>query len=498
MAASSAVTESRKTQWPARPISTFLTYYTGMHHQTRSFRRTGRVLAAIVVAFAWPRVGDAMDQEMAIKLAREYLSSDDDDGRRELAEQLNRYDRDIEPVLRALGARQYESVKAGYHPEEHFSVPELVSKHPDDLLYFTVPKSYRPDKSTGLIIFMHGGGRTSSRRAPRYFMNFPDEDEEDSSQLGDLFAATGMIAVGPSAPWNEDSAYRWCLEESDEYLADVIRECQTRFHIDPDRVFLIGHSMGGFGAYHHIQRQPDRFAGVIVNAGSWSLAYWPVIRGTPLCIVHGVRDAIRDERWHYTDIEYARWTDKLLSRQKLYHVYFEHEGEHGVSEGKEFIRKYLVAAQTVRRELFPLRVVLASPVGFDDDYCFPVKHNRWLTLDEAVDGTLEYDALLTNGADDFDDWRLRHRKQKSEGASIDAVNRGDNTIQVTTRNVARFTVWLHPRMVDVKKSVRIVVDGKVRFAGSVKPSLATALASYERRHDWGLIYPIKVELTAGR
>jgi predicted esterase len=469
---------------------------------TPSFHPAGHVLAAIIatfVALACPLNGQATDQDRAIKRAREYLASDEDDERRGLAEQLDGYHGDFEPVLRALSARQYGPVKPGYHPEEHFSDPDLLSKHPDDVLYFTVPKSYRPEKSTGLIIFMHGGGRTSSRRAPRYFMNFPDDDDEDDhSQLGDLFAATGMIAVGPSAPWNEESAYRWCLEESDEYLADVIRECEVRFHIDSDRVFLIGHSMGGFGAYHHIQRQPDRFSAVIANAGSWSLAYWPVIRGTPLCIVHGVRDAIRDERWHYTDIEYARWTDKLLSRLKVEYIYFEHEGEHGVSEGKEYIRKYLESAKNVRREMCPPRVVLASPVGFDEDYCFPVEHNRWLSLDEADDGTIEYDALVTNGADDFDDWRLRHRKQKLDGASIDAANRGDNTLIVTTRHVARFTLWLHPRMIDVTKPVRIVVDGKVRFASNVSLSLVTALESYERRHDWGLIYPIKIELATGR
>jgi hypothetical protein len=139
-------------------------------------------------------------------------------------------------------------------------------------------------------------------------------------------------------------------------------------------------------------------------------------------------------------------------------------------------------------------VVLASPLGFDEDYCFPVKHNRWLTLDESADGELEYDELVTNGADDFDDWRLRHRKGKSEGTSIDAANRGDNTIVVNTRNVAQLTVWLHPQMVDVTKPVTISVNGKKLFTGKVKPSLVTALDSYDRRHDWGLIYPIKIEL----
>ena len=123
-----------------------------------------------------------------------------------------------------------------------------------------------------------------------------------------------------------------------------------------------------------------------------------------------------------------------------------------------------------------------------------MKHNRWLTLNEALDGKLEYDELIDNDADDFDDWRLEHRKGRRNGASIEAVNRGDNTIVVTTRNVARFTIWLHPKMVDVRKPVTVVVNGNNRFTGKVKPSLATALESYERRGDWGLIYPMKIEI----
>jgi hypothetical protein len=49
-------------------------------------------------------------------------------------------------------------------------------------------------------------------------------------------------------------------------------------------------------------------------------------------------------------------------------------------------------------------------------------------------------------------------------------------------------------MVDSAKPVMIVVNGKMRFAERVTPSLATALESYLRRRDWGLIYPMKVTI----
>jgi poly(3-hydroxybutyrate) depolymerase len=453
------------------------------------------VIVFSVAALAFLPAGRtaALDQEAAVEVARQYLAGDDDE-RAELAAVLAGYSGPIDPVVQALGKQAFEPVEPGYHPKEHFALPELLERHPDDLLYFTVPPAYRPDRPTGLIVFMHGGGNKTSRQAPSVFMSIPDEEGPDSYQLGDVFAATGLVAVGPSAPWDEESSHRWCLRETDEYLADVIAECKSRFHIDPDRVFLVGHSMGGFGAYHHVQRQPDRFAAVVANAGSWTLAHWPAIRGTRLCIVHGVHDARPGIRWHYTDIEYARWTHRLLTERGLDHVFLEHPGEHAVVNAREHLAQFFASADQLRRDACYPHVTLATPLGFRPYYRSPVAHNRWLTLDEATEGELEYDELVANGEDDFDAWRIEHRRTTRQGASIEAVNRGDNIIDVTTRNVARFTIWLHPRMVDVERPLTIVVDGESRSVGRVTPSLATALESYGRRTDWGLVYPIKVEL----
>ena len=262
-----------------------------------------------------------------------------------------------------------------------------------------------------------------------------------------------MITVGPSS-LNVPDHCRWCLKEADDYLVDVILECKRRFNIDPDRVFLLGHSMGGFGAYHHALRQPDRFAAVVVNSGSWNMAYWPAVRGTPLCLVNGAHDAHPDKgdgkghRSHYTDVEYLRQTRQILAHHDIQYVAFEHDGGHAFGSGKKYVFQYFRSARDLRRDPFFDHVGLASPAGFRKPYRSPVRHNRWLSLDEAVKGDLEYERLIPHNERSFTNFRLEYRKAKYGGASLDAVNRHDNTIVVTTRNVARFTVWLHPRMVE--------------------------------------------------
>jgi predicted esterase len=459
-----------------------------------------------IVAHCFISMADAQQtgtrQARACELAVEYLAASDDDRRDELAAQLAEYDSFTDAVISKLSQQTHKPVEPGYYPEKNFSEPSLAKKRPDDLLYFHVPKTYRPDQPCGLIVFMHGGGAQSGRSWPHYCIRplDKDEDDDDCSAMGHLFDAAGLIAVGPSAPWNRQSYYRWCLRNSDDYLTDVILECKHRYNIDPDRIILLGHSMGGFGAFHHVQRHPDRFAAVIAHAGSWHLGYWPVIRGTKLCFINGVRDAKKKPngngwyRWHYTDIAFARETDRLLTEQKLDYTFYEHPDGHDLSYGKPYIVKFLADSKDLRRDPYAPQIAVATPVGYSRYYSSPARHNRWLTMNTLTPGKIEFDELVTNDSDDrkFDDWKLEHRKSRREGSAVEAKNLGDNTIEVTTQHVSRFTVWLHPKMIDVNRPVRVIVDGETKFEDRVSPSLATALDSYHRRQDWGLIYPMKV------
>lgn len=476
----------------------------------RSTDRRTRVgpllLRCFLPLFVLPQLAMAAEDGKVVRLARRYLETADEEERTELAKELTAYKGDCDEVVAALRPRPTAAAKPGYHREEHFTVPELRDKHPDDLLYFVVPTSYQPDRPTALVVFMHGGGKGSPRTAPASYMTPADPQTPPTSpRLGDVFEAAGMIGVGPSAPWNENDHSRWCIPEADDYLADVIWECKHRFNIDADRVFLAGHSMGGFGAYHQVQRQPDRFAAVIASAGSWSLAQWPVIHGTTLYIVHGTKDAEPGVRDRHTDITFARWAHQLLSDAKIPHIFKEHPGGHPVGYGKSHIMEFLRTNHDLRRDAFYPHVVLASPVGYSGSKCYPSRHNRWVTLDDAVEGQLEYDALVRSGpghskdssSEDWEKWRLDHTTVKRLGALIDAVNLGGNRFQVTTSNVESLTLWLHPAMADFCKPVQVTVDGHLRFDERVVPSLPTLLDSFARRRDWGLVYPAKITLDLG-
>lgn len=457
---------------------------------------------ALIVARPAARCGQPVGTQELVALARQYLAADDAAAKARLAQQLDATPCDPDAIVRALRPVAPREFKTGYLQAEHFQTPELRDRHPGDLLYIVVPQSYRPEHSTGLIVMMHGGGGGSPRQAPGAYMTA----EAKPQALGREFAASGMIAVGPSAPWNEKSHSRWCLPETDDYIRDVVLEMQSRFSIDPDRVVLMGHSMGGFGAYHQAQRQPDRFCLVLASAGSWQLAYWPVLHGTPLSIIHGARDAEPGVRPHFTDVAYARLADKLLTEQGVAHEYREHRGGHAIDDGRPVYGELVERMPSLRRDAYGAHVVAVTPRGWSADARYEAPHNRWLTILETGPGTLTYDALTAQGPpqshkmplENWEGWRLIPGRRELPAALVEGFSRGGNRFEVTTRNVRRFALWLHPKMVDFSRPVSVRVDGKDAFQGLVRPTLSTALQSFERRRDWGLVYTAELRFDVSR
>ena len=429
-------------------------------------------------------------QSEALDLARAYLAAADEAAKQEIARRLDAHPDSPESVVLSMRPEPLRELAPGYYEAEHFQTPELRRHYPDDLLYYVVPESYDPARPMGLGLIMHGGAKGTERTMAHWYAR----TDGHGSGLGEALAAAGMIAVAPSAPVSEKTWERWCLPEADDYIRDVIVEFANRFNIDPDRVFLIGHSMGGFGAYQNAQVQPDRFAAVLVSAGSWYLAYWPVLRGTPLWLVHGVRDAERGKRPHYTDVAFPRLAARLLTEQAIAHEYREHPGLHSIPYGMDEIRHFIARMPDVRRDPYHPHVTVVRPRGWRQSDLRDAPHNRWLSLIERTEGKLTYDATRpTAGAQDWENWRLEHVRRELPGAMVEAINRGGNRFEVTTRNVRRFAIRLHPAMVDFSAPVLVDVDGRRVFEKRVKPSISAALRSYELRRDWGLIYTAEVE-----
>ncbi len=153
------------------------------------------------------------------------------------------------PVLIALAVRlSAAEVKTG-----SFSRPITKTVSAGYALY--LPDGYDPKAKTRwpLIVFLHGMGD----RGP----DLSKLTESKWSPLAHAKQTPGFpfILVAPQCPGDE----RWT---SDIPIA-CLDEVMHKYHVDPDRVYLTGVSMGGIGAWRFALDYPDRFAAVAVVSG---------------------------------------------------------------------------------------------------------------------------------------------------------------------------------------------------------------------------------------
>ncbi|MEB3276134.1 MAG: alpha/beta hydrolase-fold protein [Cyanobacteriota bacterium] len=124
-----------------------------------------------------------------------------------------------------------------------------------DLFQIFVPRSYDPERSWPLVLFLHGAGEGGD-----------DGLLQTEFQLGsairrhaDLFEAIAVFPQQrPSAFWGHadlDLALR-CLEQT----------CKS-WNINQQGLLLCGVSSGATGAWALAARHPDRFAGLLVVSG---------------------------------------------------------------------------------------------------------------------------------------------------------------------------------------------------------------------------------------
>ncbi|MDQ1689637.1 MAG: hypothetical protein QOK42_2612 [Frankiaceae bacterium] len=129
-----------------------------------------------------------------------------------------------------------------------------------------VPASYDGTRKTPLVLYLHG------------FTGLPEEPFRNPTGLVPAVDAKGWLFA--SALGRGDWFYRGGTP-GDADVLEVLADVKRRYNVDPDRVYLMGHSMGGYGTNNVAMHHPDLFAAVAPAEGTDSSDLHANLRNTP-------------------------------------------------------------------------------------------------------------------------------------------------------------------------------------------------------------------------
>lgn len=150
--------------------------------------------------------------------------------------------------------------------------------HKVDLQYLLfLPKDYEKSANQWpLILYLHGG-------SPR---------GDDISQMK-RWGLTEKVDADPNFPFIVVSpqCHSGEIWTDVDALGAVLDEVGRSYRVDPDRVYVTGHSMGGRGALYAAFKMPDRFAAVVSLAPVSLITAWGgTLAKIPLWLFHGTKD----------------------------------------------------------------------------------------------------------------------------------------------------------------------------------------------------------------
>jgi predicted esterase len=164
---------------------------------------------------------------------------------------------------------------AGKHGDLHKAYRSAVDNtlQPYRLL---VPEVYKGDQATPLVVALHGMGGDENSMFDAY-----------NNALKPVAEKAGFLVVCPKGR-DTASMYRGSAEQD---VMDVLAEVRRDYNVDAARIYLMGHSMGGYGTWSVAMDHPDVFAALGPISGGGSTAGMEKIKHIPQYVVHGDNDA---------------------------------------------------------------------------------------------------------------------------------------------------------------------------------------------------------------
>lgn len=384
----------------------------------------------------------------------------------------------VEELLRAGRARYpAPGIRPGAFSQRLYPLRcDHVDYSTQYLLY--VPRRYDPKRPSGLLLVAHGGNGAM------------------------LLLRAGQAALGGTFPWiREAERHNWIVaapltqrgwgQIGNSVVFSLISKLQRDYHIDPDRIYLTGHSMGGHMTWRSALAMPDRWAAVSPMSGGYDF-----VARNQIANLYGVPGYAT---WCQTE-PYGIGKDNATNAAWLQeHAYpwkmVKAPGRHTIPQRE--IPKIARFFQATPRDLYrkELYIHRAGRLQHDraPDAAASKKRNWARTESWQGPHTWVADRPL-----DFstNHWiRLTDGEARKEPRVVHGRILGGNRIDLRTKGVSKLRLYLHAKMLeDAEKPVLVTVNGAARPPLRFAPDLKTMLELVREFDDRGRVFHMAVDL----
>lgn len=184
---------------------------------------------------------------------------------------------------------------------ERFEVRVFKTDHGSLPYRLLRPKDYDASRRYPLVIFYHGAGERGDDNVKQLVHGMNDFASDDVMAKYPCFVIAPQCPNGVQwvdTPWSADA--HTMPEKPTEPMRlslELITSLQSELSIDANRLYVTGLSMGGFGVWDAIQRQPKRFAAAVPICGGGDPAFAKQLVQFPIWAFHGEADtAVKPKR----------------------------------------------------------------------------------------------------------------------------------------------------------------------------------------------------------
>ena len=327
-----------------------------------------------------------------------------------------------------------------------------------------VPENYDPAKKWPLVMFLHGSGESGA-----------DGVRQTRVGLGPFVARyrkkCPFIAVFPQSP----NAKTWFRGPQAKIMFEILDKVQRDYSVDPDRIYLTGISMGGFGTWTLGAHHADLFGGTAAYAGAPSPLFDPNDQSRITGIVRGV----------------------LPNLFALRHFFFQSLDDQNVPPGPNIhANKALLEWKKEHPDGFEYRYDETDGLGHAPPKEGYLPTQKWVADKKrnARPAKFLWEPVLP--------WK-RHfywaywREIPTDGV-YEFKAKPDNSIDVgriggTAAAPAKLTLFLGAPLIDLEKDVVVRIEGKEKYRGKPPRTFSTLLLTLPRFDD-ALLYDARIDL----